>query len=116
MTTGFQLRVAATCDRLSRELADLADKARIAGLSADAATVQTISDTLARLAFDAAKSGHIVLLARISSETGASARALRQAAKSLEAAGEDLELAAEAAAVDLAKLCHTALSQTQPIG
>ena len=115
MTTGLQLRVAATCDRLSRELSDLADRARVAGLSAGASTLRTISDAMARLAYDAAKPNETVPLKRISKDTGVAARAVRQVARDLHHVDEALEKAADAASVELSKLCRAALSQTQPI-
>jgi hypothetical protein len=115
VTTAFQLRVAATCDRLARELSDLADSSRVAGLDAAAATIRSVSDAMARLAYDAAKADATVPLARISRDTGTAARALRQVAKDLHHVDIALETAAEAAAVELSKLCRAALSQTQPI-
>lgn len=116
MTTAFQLRIAVTCDRLARQLSDLADEIRIAGLAAAASTARSISDTLARLAFDAAKQDVLLPLGRISKETGAASRGLREIAKAVLPVDISLEKRAEAAAVELSKLCHDALSQTQPIG
>ena len=118
MANGFLVRVAAVCDRLARQAAQVADGARQAGLMATASTAQTVADTLARLAYDAAHDPKTPL-ARVSEQTGDCAKAMRQIARDLELLddlhGPALCKAAKSASVELATVARDSLSQTQPI-
>lgn len=112
---GFFVRVAAVCDRASRDASDLSDAARRAGLTATAGTARSVADALALLAFDATKAGAGIGYARVAETAGAASRALRQVAWDFEHVDKELEKAAHSASAELGRLAQDAMSQTQPI-
>jgi hypothetical protein len=114
MADGFLVRVAAVCDRIARQAAELADAARTGGMSVTSAMAQNVADVLARLAFDAAKD-EPVAPSRISEEAADCSKVLRQVGRDLELVDEGLSKTAESAAGELGRLSRDALSRTQPI-
>jgi hypothetical protein len=116
MADGFLVRVAAVCDRIARQTAELAATARKGGMVATAAMAQSAADVLARLAFDAAKD-EPVPPSRVSEEAADCSKVLRQVGRDLELmdGAEALSKQAQSAAAELSRVSRDALSRTQPI-
>lgn len=113
MVDGFFHRVARSCELAGPRLGELADKARRAGFPTQAGILQSVADTVSRLAYDAGKDD--VDFARVAENTYACARALEEVVFALTAVEDELAAEADEIRGILERIGGDALSQTQPL-